>query len=219
MAGSIHLDTKHSEAEKAAAFNQARSAMRRMDRYTPARPPHENEMARLVLMGMAARAKFAHLYAEHRDFDTQLRLSFRAFERYRRCVELLSGYPDPVEQAGFTVQKEPGIFQLVDKSQSIRFDVMHGKIGTKLLWEAARDAVVNFVYKWCMEVAGDRPKNFQVMYKSRGATMCAANIQGIMHPFIQRLSALSSFSHPATNYVIEKLLIRPPLPFGIRVPS
>lgn len=83
---------------------------------------------------------------------------------------------------------------------------------------AERDAVINYIYQWCINTAGERPKNFQQMYKSRGATMSAANIEGLMRPHVQRLPALSLFSHPATYYAIEKLLMQPPLPFGIQVP-
>jgi hypothetical protein len=187
--------------------------------YTPSRAPHENEMARLVLMGLAARAKFAHLYVERRDFETQLELSYRAFERHQRYAGLLSGYPDPVAQAGFMVRKEHGIFLLIDEDQPRSFNVMLG-VGAEDEQLAARDAVINFIYNWCTEeVAGDRPKNFQEMYKSRGATMSAENIRGLVGPYVQRLPDLSTFSHPATHYVVDRLLVRPPLPFGIRVPS
>lgn len=222
MADSIHLYRKCTEAEVAVAFRQARLAMRRRSRaqlvYAPDRAPHENEMARLVLMGLAARAKFAHLYVEHPDSETQLELSYRAFERHQRYAGLLSGYPDPVEQAGFMASKRDRIFLIIDKESPNCFEVMLG-VGTEREQLTARDAVINFIYKWCLQLAGDRPKNFQEMYKSRGATMCAANIRGLMKPYVERLPALSTFSHPATHYVIDRLLMQPPLPFGIRIPS
>ena len=177
--------------ELKAAFRWAVRVMSQTDprqlAYSPQRERQENEMDRLVLMGLAARAKFQHLYVEHRDPETRLELSYEAFETFHLCAKLLAGYP--INLSG----SEP---------------------------TQKRDATIDFIYNWCLKVAGDRPKNFQQMYKSAGATMSAENIAGLIGSHVRALPGLSiqEHSHPGTYCVIEQLIVMPRLPFDIQVP-
>ncbi|MEA3494199.1 MAG: hypothetical protein U9R38_07460 [Candidatus Margulisiibacteriota bacterium] len=64
-------------------------------RYNPQAKPRVNEAKRIVLMAMAARAKFEHLFPEGRldSSERGLQISERAFEKFNECSCYLGEYP------------------------------------------------------------------------------------------------------------------------------
>lgn len=214
-----------SAAELKAAAHIARNLMRRRSdkklRFNPHGESHIEESKRIVLMGLSASNKFGHLYT-----DQGLEASFKAYESHQRYARLLEKYPDPLMQQGLRKVKEPGKFYLYDLKTLEEYNVIEDNISLKPDAEtlrsilARRDAIIGFMYEWCIEAAGNRPKNFQECYKSEGATLSAEAVQELMQHYALRLSLYADYSHLITYNVIDHLLLnsRTKLPFNINIP-
>lgn len=218
-----------STTEVSTAFRRAAALMRRTRParlvYDPAGPAPVNEALRIVVMALAAQTKYDHLYVEKGDLRAQLDASYRAYDLHQEYARVLAAYPDPVAARGFRMVKVVGSLSVIDATSGTVFNTSVDEIpdvGDREavnLALAKRDAVIDFMYAWCIEVAGNRFRNFRLMYRSEGATLSADEIRDWMRPQIKKLIRLSQLSELETYYVIKRLLLEPLLPFGIRVPS
>lgn len=214
-----------SREEKKSARLTASQLMRRRDpkklAHNPSGETHVEEAKKIILMGLSARSKFNHLYTSE-----GLQASQRAFDLYQKYSRLLKGYPDWLQELGFRVFKIIGSFQVVDLSSGQEEEVLVDNLPKQptskdiRLTLARRNAIIDFVYNWCVDAAGDRDRDFQQHYNKEGATVPAEQIQRLLKPYIRRLNPLAEYSHPVTHHVIDRLLINPKtdLPFNIFVP-
>jgi hypothetical protein len=177
--------------------------------YRKSDPKELTAAKRIVLMGISARAKFAHLYTR------TLAASYRAFEIHQQASVLLAEYPDPVAEQGITATKTWEGIKLTADLETVPA-LTREEINLAFI-----DATIRFLYDWCIQLAGNRPKNFQEMFNSRGATPSAATVKNVTQSYIAEMVESLNFSHPLPFYVIDRLLLNPQtgLPFDITIPS
>ncbi|MDD5382338.1 MAG: hypothetical protein PHH60_01605 [Candidatus Margulisbacteria bacterium] len=210
------------------AFRRAEELMRQTNLnqlvYDAAKAPTVIESQRIITMSLAAQNKYEHLYTVRSDLEATRQASYEAYDWHRLYARVLERYPDPVAERGFRIVKEVGSLFIAGIADGRLFDVnadglpVADSSQAENIQLAKRDALIGFMYDWCLAAAGNRPKNFVLMYRSAGATLSAAEVQGLMRPYLKRLARLSRFSQPETYYVISRILLDVPLPFNIQIP-
>ncbi|MBU1867716.1 MAG: hypothetical protein KKD13_04495, partial [Candidatus Margulisbacteria bacterium] len=181
---------------------------------------------RIVVMSLAAQNKYDHIFT-----TDGLEASLRAFDNYQKYARLLADYPDPLKTLPGGLQ-----FNLIAGFNSLEIE----QVGTGLRLNAmpqvhpinptddfimirvlaCAHAQITFMYQWCMDLAGTRPRNYQDVYIDRPVRLGTEEVKNFLQPFQGNLSYHSEFFPPVLYFTARSLIVAPDtaLPFNITIP-
>ncbi|MFH1389989.1 MAG: hypothetical protein ABIH56_04630 [Candidatus Margulisiibacteriota bacterium] len=221
---------QYSKRELLSASRAASALLRRCQSkslaYDPAGEPAFEQAKRVVVMSLAAQNKYDHI------FTTQgLDASLNAFDNYHKYSQLLAGYPDPLKNLPGGLQ-----FNLIVGFNSLEIE----QVGTGLRLSAMQQvhpidpsdefinlrvlacahAQINFMYQWCIDLAGKRPRNYQEVYIDRPVGLGSDQVRKLMYPYQTNLAYHSEYFPPVLYFTTNSLIVNPPLtlPFRIKIP-
>lgn len=168
---------------------------------------------------MALCQKYLHLFT-----NAGTEASQQAYDNALKCQELLRDFPDLMAAEGFRTIQQTGRLEIECIKSGCRIDLLaeSGRDGlSHKMATILRLAIVEHVYHWCVESAGNRPRSYQLNFSSQNRpTMEAASLKRLMSPFIKALGKLNEYSSPEVYFAIKYILTcnATGLPFNISIP-
>lgn len=221
---------QYSEADLRLAYRSAQDLMRRRKtkalEFNPGGNTETEQAKRVIVMALAAQKKYDHIFT-----TAGLDASIHSYDEYQRFSQLLAGYPDPLKTLPgglqFTLKTGFNSLEIENDLTKLRFNVMQPihPIGPQdafkgLIALACAHAQINFMYQWCINLAGDRPRNYQEVYIDRPIGLDSQQVRDAMDPYQTSLAYRSEFFLPILYFAANLLVVKTPsnLPFNVRIP-
>ncbi|MDD5594413.1 MAG: hypothetical protein PHG97_06720 [Candidatus Margulisbacteria bacterium] len=221
---------QYSEADLRLANRRAQDLIRRRQtkalKFNPSGDTPTEQAKRVIVMALAAQKKYDHIFT-----TDGLAASIHSYDEFQRFNQILADYPDPLKTLPggmqFTLKTGFNSLEIENDLTKLRFNVMQPihPIGPQdafkgLIALACAHAQINFMYQWCINLAGDRPRNYQEVYIDRPIGLDSQQVRDAMYPYHTSLSYRSEFFPPILYFAANLLVVKTPsnLPFNIRIP-